>query len=153
MSDIPTGTCQSTELGKRVQIALSGWQIDTAATPEQIETQEEICFNRVKAAEEAASWARPDSAGGALVHLLLAASDVEDLPRVNPVYLDRTERTVCRNLYAVRDFLLRQISDAERSALHKLIETYMREDPHTVNPLLDSGRAGLTAENAGVRSM
>lgn len=137
---IEMSRCRSTELGKCVQDALRQLgAFEAGATRDQIAPQEDRQWARLQAAEEAASWAKPDSAGGALVHLLLAASDVEDLPRANPEYLERLERTVCRNLYAVRDFLLRQMSDADRAALHELTANYMAQDPHSINPALASG--------------
>lgn len=127
---IEMSRCQSTEMGERIKASLC------ALHEAGDDRTEQLRYKSLQAIEEAASWARPGSAGGALMHLVLAANLVEDLPRANPTYLEAMERAAERNLYAVRDFLVRLMSDQDRADFQALFDAYMAQDPSVVNPLL-----------------
>ena len=104
-------------------------------------------YRELQALEEAASWSRPTSAAGALMHLMLATGEVSTLPDSTSGEHERMHRLVERNLYAVRAYLLSLLAEEQRAGMATLSAFYMVDDVGDINPLLGNGFGASQALN------
>ena len=134
MHDQPARDCASSLMGEALKRALDQLLADEERAPRT--PCAEHSFEALKTLEEGASWAAPSSAEGALIHLMLAAGDAGDLPRLEPEHLEAAEQRTRRNLHAVFAFLWQTLEAEDQSRLRPLVDNYLGSGFEEVNPLL-----------------
>lgn len=141
--------CQSRSVSELVKLTI---KLLNEADDAGNKMEEERRYREVKTLEQAASWSTPNSAVGALFHLMLANGEVSTLPGPGSRGHEDSHLLVERNLYAVRAYLLRQITEDERAGLAPLASYYMVDSVSDVNPLLDTGHLNHATNGAGAHS-
>ncbi|MCC5996496.1 MAG: hypothetical protein JJU18_09035 [Oceanicaulis sp.] len=93
--------CPSANAARELTALLAA--LDNAQTPGQAPERAKQLDDRLEAALDAASWSRPKSAEGALLHVVLGASIAADIARARDP--ESQERRAMRHFYAARAYL------------------------------------------------
>lgn len=96
----PTPVCPSLKAAQALMAALA------ARARPMDDALRDLVEDQLDDQLDAASWRRPASADGALMHLVLGYADAAVLAHAGPAAQDALERRMSRHLYAVAHYLL-----------------------------------------------